>query len=102
MLTVKCKFEVVYYQKTNLCQVPFPNCSDKFAESQEVFSDTAVIGVCSNKDFNIENPIVWTFSMHLHLVGRRFVNDTSEVVAKYSTLPIGMYTIRECPHDQNK
>lgn len=65
------------------------------------YPDTAVTNICTN-DFNSNNRILWTFSTHLKIVGHHFNNDNSEIFANYATLPIGMFSIRECPHDPSK
>lgn len=40
--------------------------------------------------------------MHLKIIGRKFVDETSELIANLSTLPIGMLEMRESPHDPNR
>lgn len=40
--------------------------------------------------------------MHLQIIGRKIVGETSEIIANISTLPIGMLAISECPQDPNR
>lgn len=87
-----------------LIDIFFFVCSLECTEEKIDFIDKAVIGICDNAQ-NAENvKYLWTFSMHSQIICRKFLNQSneSEIVANYSTLPIGMYTIRECPHDLNK
>lgn len=65
------------------------------------FSDTAVINICSNVEYS-SKPLVWTFSTYLNIIGHRFDDISNQIFAKFSTLPIGMFALRECPHDPNK
>lgn len=78
------------------------NFSLKFNTVSTEYPDTAVINICSNVEYKPATPIVWTFSTHLNIIGHRFNGESSEIIAKYSTLPIGMFTLRECVHDPNK
>lgn len=77
-------------------------CSLKFMASPVEYPDTAVINICSNVEYDRNPTILYTSSTHLNIVGHRFNEDSSEIFAKYSTLPIGMFTLRVCPHDPNK
>lgn len=74
----------------------------KFISVATEYTDAAVIDICSNVDYGRSKPIVYTSSTHLNIIGHRFIDESSEVIAKYSTLPIGMLVLRECPHDPNK
>ncbi|XP_031640462.1 protein rigor mortis [Contarinia nasturtii] len=75
----------------------------KFILNRHDFPDTAVINICSNFEYKPVKSTVWTFSTHLNIVGHCFVGaETSEIIAKYSTLPIGMFSMRISPHDPNK
>lgn len=58
--------------------------------------------LCSNVDFVGAKPLVWTFSIYLNMMCHQFDGDSSEIIASYGTLPIGMFTMRESPHDPNK
>lgn len=42
--------------------------------------------------------------MHSQIIGRKFTDKSSaaEIIFNLCTLPIGMQTIRECPHDPNR
>lgn len=40
--------------------------------------------------------------MHLQIIGRKFVGESSEIIANIATLPIGMLAIGESPHDPNR
>lgn len=40
--------------------------------------------------------------MHLKIIGRKLVDETTEIIANLSTLPIGMLEMRESPHDPNR
>lgn len=40
--------------------------------------------------------------MHLQIVGRKLIGESSEIIANLCTLPIGMLSICECPHDPNR
>lgn len=62
----------------------------------------AVTSLCSNVDYVDAKPLVWTFSIYLNMVCYQFDDEMSEILANYSTLPIGMFTMRENPHDPNK
>lgn len=66
------------------------------------YPDTAVINICSNIEYSSSTAILYTSSTHLNIIGHRFTEDSSEIFAKYSTLPIGMFALRVCPHDPNK
>lgn len=77
----------------------------KFSAVDSDYPDTAVINICSNIEYNPSVPIVYTSSTHLNIVGHRFDDDDddeSDIFSKYSTLPIGMFALRACPHDPNK
>lgn len=76
--------------------------SHKSIELKEEFIDKSIIGICSNAHYEIDEKYVWTFSMHLQIIGRKFVGESSEIIAHISTLPIGMLSIRECPHNPNR
>lgn len=78
------------------------NFSLKFTMLATEYPDTAVINICSNVEYNTGTPIVWTLSTHMNIIGHRFNDETSNIISKYSTLPIGMVTVRVCPHDANK
>lgn len=67
------------------------------------YPDTAVINICSNIEYGFSPSILYTSSTHLNIVGHRFnADNSSEIFTKYSTLPIGMFALRVCPHDPNK
>lgn len=74
----------------------------KFMASPVEYPDTAVINICSNIEYGCSPTILYTSSTHLNIVGHRFNEESSEIFAKYSTLPIGMFALRVCPHDPNK
>lgn len=76
--------------------------SPKFMASPIEYPDTAVINICSNIEYGPSLPILYTSSTHLNITGHRFDDDSSEIFSKYSTLPIGMFALRVCPHDPNK
>lgn len=84
----------------------FPLHSHKSIELKEDFIDRSVIGMCSNTDLALStgalHHIVWTFSIHLHMIGRHFGADSNEIFANLHTLPIGMTAIRDSPHDPNR
>lgn len=69
---------------------------------KEEFIDKSIIGICSNADHEVDEKFVWTFSMHLHIIGRKLVGDSTAIIANISTLPIGMLAIAECPQDPNR
>lgn len=66
------------------------------------YPDVAVTSLSSNVDYIGAKPLVWTFSIYLNMVCHQFNDESSEIIANYSTLPIGMLTMRESPHDPNK
>lgn len=74
----------------------------KFVRKNHQFFDQAITSLCSNAEYVDEKPIVWSISMYLNMVCHQFDGDTSTVMANFSTLPIGMYSIRENPHDPNQ
>lgn len=80
----------------------FKRFSLKFSPIEAEYPDTAVINICSNVEYNRGQPIVYTSSTHLNIVGHEFTDESSEIIAKYATLPIGMFALRVCPHDPNK
>lgn len=80
----------------------FKRFSLKFSPIEAEYPDTAVINICSNVEYNRGQPIVYTSSTHLNIVGHEFNDESSEIIAKYATLPIGMFALRVCPHDPNK
>lgn len=53
-------------------------------------------------DYDFEVPIVWIISMHLNVTAYKINENAHETVVNYATLPIGMFSIRESPHDPNK
>lgn len=74
----------------------------EFTCDESEYPDTAIFSLCSNKGNDSSTPMLWTFSIYLNVIGRKIDGDSSEIIANYSTLPIGMQAIRECPHDPNK
>lgn len=80
----------------------FLSFSPKFTASPVDYPDLAVINICSNIEYGFSQPILYTSSTHLNIIGHRFNDDSSEIFSKYSTLPIGMFALRVCPHDPNK
>lgn len=40
--------------------------------------------------------------MHMQMICRKIVGDSSQIIANMHTLPIGMVAIRECPHDPHR
>lgn len=87
---------------TFLFEFPFSsNNRMDFIPVDADFSDTAVINICSNVEYS-SKPLVWTFSTYLNIIGHRFDDMSNHIFAKFSTLPIGMFALRECPHDPNK
>lgn len=75
----------------------------KFTLDRQDFADTAVINVCSNFEYKPVKTTLWTISIHLNIVGHSFAGmESSEIVAQYATLPIGMFSLSICPHDPNK
>lgn len=76
--------------------------SIKCTAKENEYPDTAVINICSNVEYNPRKPIVYTSSTYLNIIGHQFTDESSDIFAKYSTLPIGMFALRVCPHDPNK
>lgn len=66
------------------------------------YPDTAVTNICSSVEYDSDNPIIWTFSTHLRIIGHRSNDQFKEISANYATLPIGMFALSECPHDPTK
>lgn len=75
---------------------------EKCVELNSSFSERGVIGLCGTTDPQTRTSYVWTFSIHSRIIARSYVNGGLNIMGNYSTLPIGMYAIRECPHDLNK
>lgn len=78
------------------------NFRSKFVKQDKQYADVAVASICSNVDYDNAKALVWTLSIYLNMVCRQFDNESFEIIANYSTLPIGMFTMRESPHDPNK
>lgn len=71
---------------------------------REEFPDKSVLGIASNHDLSGEDSdlFVWTLSMHFEIIGRKVTDEGLNVIARISTLPIGINVIRESPHDPNR
>lgn len=78
------------------------NLKEKCVAQNKNFNEKGIIGICSSADSTNETIYVWTLSIFSQINSRLCKNGSDEIIGKYSTLPIGMYSIRECPHDSNK
>lgn len=74
--------------------------SEKFSEQPTQFNEKGIVGLCGSTGPSASS--YWTFSIFHQIVSRLYSNGTTEITGNYGTLPIGMYSIRECPHDLNK
>lgn len=73
-----------------------------FVETESKFSEVAVISIYSNAEFENVQPTVWSSSMHMILQAHQLKGEDVETVASMATLPIGMFAIEICPHDEHK